>query len=179
VLAAVFAVAVAGAGNGQYVVHASDNALWATVNVCHAKKGQRAMGVRGHMPVDDKNQREYMRFYAQYKHDGAWHFLTKGGDSGWRSAYTGPFTSQEFGWTFNFDTPPPGKSFLMRGLVKFRWKLHGKIVRSAKRYTSGGHPTGSSPHPHSSANCRIYGPPATGTAASAPSGTNPTTTGSR
>ena len=55
------------------------------------------------MPVDSVQQRPYMRFLAQYKQNGKWHFLKKGGDSGWRSAYSGPFMSQEFGWTFKFD----------------------------------------------------------------------------
>ena len=157
---AALTVTVAGAGPGRYVT-ASDNNLWATINACHGHKKPPSMGVRAHMPVDNQVEREYMRFFAQYKSGGKWHFLKKGGDSGWQSAYTGPFMSQEFGWNFKFDEPGAGKSFLMRGLVKFKWRQNGQVVRRAQRVTTGHHPTGSSSHPYSAAHCRIYGPPAT------------------
>src|SRR4029077_290236 len=132
---------------------ASDTGLWATINACKGKKQPPSMGVRARMPVDNDQQREYMRFYAQFKRDGSWYPLKKGGDSGWQFVGSGPFTSQEFGWNFKFDEPHPGESFLMRGLVKFRWKQNGKVVRKAKRYTSGGHPTSGGPHTFSAAHC--------------------------
>ena len=98
-----------------------------------------------------------MRFIAQYRHDHKWHRLKHGGDSGWQSLGSG-FVSQESGWNFYFDQPAAGQSFLMRGLVKFRWKENGSIVRRATRTTTSGHKA--SPKAYSAATCKISGPPA-------------------
>jgi hypothetical protein len=109
------------------------------------------------MPADNPQQNLYMRFIAQYKQNGKWHRLKHGGDSGWQSLGSG-FVSQESGWNFYFTEPAAGQSFLMRGLVKFRWKQNGQIVRSASRVTHGGHRD--KPKDYSAAHCRISGPPA-------------------
>ena len=153
-----FAVAVAGAGSGEYAIQAGNHDLWATINVCKPQHHPRPkMGVRARMPADNPQQQLHMRFVAQYRHDHKWHRLKHGGDSGWQSLGSG-FVSQESGWNFYFDQPAAGQSFLMRGLVKFRWKENGSIVRRATRTTTSGHKA--SPKAYSAATCKISGPPA-------------------
>lgn len=157
-VAAVVAVltgALAGAESGRYVVvQTSDSNLWATINFCHGHKNPPEIGVRARMPADNNRQRLYMRFYDQYKKDGKWHRLDH---SGWKYVGSGQMW-WEFGWTFKFQEPLPGQSFLTRGVVKFKWVEDGQVVRRAKRFTSGNHPTGNAKHPYSAAHCRIYGP---------------------
>ena len=156
VVAGVAVVGAAGGSSGRYVTYSADSQLWATVNVCHGHRNPPTMGVRARMPADNARENLNMRFYAQFKQSGKWHALQH---SSWQSLGSGPFMWQEAGWNFKFTQPGSAKSFLMRGMVKFRWKQNGQVVRSAKRYTSGGHPTGGS-HSFSAAHCRIYGPPA-------------------
>ena len=155
VIVAVLAVAMAGAGNGRYVVvTASDSNLWATINSCHGHKNPPSLGVRARMPADSNDERLYMRFYDQFKKDGTWHALDH---SGWRYVGSGQMW-WESGRTFDFKEPLPGQSFLIRGLVKFKWVQGGQVVRRAKRVTTAHHPTGTGKHPFSAAHCRIYGP---------------------
>lgn len=157
ILAAAVAVAVAGADSGPYVVlQTADSNLWATVNFCHGHKLPPTMGVRARMPANSPSERLYMRFYDQFKKDGKWHRLDR---SGWRFVGSGQMW-WESGFQFNFKEPPVGKSFLIRGLVKFKWVQDGKIVRRASRVTTGHHPTGNSANSFSAAHCRIYGPAA-------------------
>jgi len=151
---AVLAVAMAGADSGRYVVHTSDGNLWATINFCHGKKNPPSMGVRARMPADNSGERLYMRFYDQYKKDGSWQALDH---SGWRYVGSGQMW-WESGRTFKFKEPLPGQSFLIRGVVKFKWTQGGQVVRRAKRVTTGHHPTGNVKNPYSAAHCRIYGP---------------------
>ena len=157
--AAGLAVAVASAdGGGSVTVRQSSSDLWATVNICHGKLNPPKMGIRAEMPVGSSDERPYMRFRAQFKRNGHWHYVDKGADSGWRSAYSGPFMSEQLGWTFKFKEPLAGQSFLMRGVVRFKWTQGGQVVRRATRVTTGGHPTGDAKHSVSLAHCRIVGP---------------------
>jgi hypothetical protein len=128
--------------------------LWSTVNICDTKSHPDALGVRGRAPGDGSRQNIWMRFFAQYQKNGAWVFVKKGGRSSWIEAGPAAFTWQEHGVTFPF-TLKPGESYLMRGLVKFQWRLHGKVVRSSHAYTSSGHhaASGGDPKGYSAATC--------------------------
>jgi hypothetical protein len=141
--------------------------LWATVNVCDTPHSPNMMGVRARMPGNAKRERMYMRFTAQYRAGKTWKRVSGRSRSAWLYAGSALFKNQELGYTFSFDSPAAGKSYLMRGLVQFQWrdrrrhlgKLRTVVVRRTHRYTTGGHPTKrAEPAGHSAATCRIRGP---------------------
>jgi hypothetical protein len=135
--------------------------LWATVNVCDTSKSPNEMGVRARMPGDGTRRRMYMRFTAQFRSAGKWRMVSGRGRSKWMLAGSARFQNEEIGYTFGFDPPPSGASYLMRGLVEFEWRktAHGRVERRARRYTAGGHPTAESePKRFSAAKCRISTP---------------------
>ena len=132
-----------------YAARAPKN-QWATVNICDTKKHPNAIGIRARMPGNGTSQHMRMRFFLQYLKKGAW-TRVKGAMSAWRDAGSADFTWQELGWTFTINDLKPGDGYRMRGLVKFQWRKHGKIVRSAHAYTSAGHATGHGDPPNYSA----------------------------
>jgi hypothetical protein len=143
--------------------------LWATVNVCDTVRSPDRMGVRARMPGDGKREGMYMRFSAQYRSGKRWKPVSGRGRSRWLYAGSALFENQELGYTFSFDAPEAGASYLMRGLVQFQWRdrrrhlgrLRTVVVHRTHRYTSGGHRTRRADPPrHSAATCRIEGPPA-------------------
>jgi hypothetical protein len=146
--------------------------LWATVNVCDTAKSPDQMGVRARMPGDGTREGMYMRFTAQYRSGKTWKVVSGRGRSRWLYAGSALFENQELGYTFSFDAPKAGKSFLARGLVQFQWrdrrrhlgKLRTVVVRRSHRYTAGGHRTRRADPPgFSAATCRIRGPGEPGT----------------
>src|SRR3954467_10417890 len=137
--------------------------LWATVNVCDTNKSPDQMGVRARMPGDGTHRRMYMRFAAQFRTGGKWKQVSGRGRSKWLYAGSALFRNQELGYTFSFDAPKPGSSYLMRGLVQFQYRAptSGNVVRRTHRYTSKGHPTKpAEPKGYSRATCRISTPKA-------------------
>jgi hypothetical protein len=137
--------------------------LWATVNVCDTQKSPDQMGVRARMPGDGTRRRMFMRFTAQYRSGSKWKPVAGRGRSGWLLAGSALFRNQELGYTFSFDAPKAGTSYLMRGLVQFEWraKKSGAVVRRTHRYTTKGHPTApAEPKGYSRATCRIATPKA-------------------
>ena len=135
--------------------------LWATVNVCDTANSPNAMGVRARMPGDGRRHRMYMRFRAQFKNvKGQWVRVSGKGASHWLYAGSALFKTQELGYTFSFDAPNAGSSYLMRGLVQFQWRTKkGTIVRRTHLYTTAGHPThGADPKDFSAAHCTISTP---------------------
>jgi hypothetical protein len=138
--------------------------LWATVNVCDTPHSPNQLGVRAQMWGDDTRERMYMRFTAQYKAGAKWKVVPGRGRSPWLYAGSALFANQQLGYTFSFDAPKPGTSFLMRGLTEFEWRARRKgrivVVRSASRLTSAGHPTkNAEPAGFSASTCRIATPP--------------------
>jgi len=135
--------------------------LWATVNVCDTKKSPDQMGVRARMPGDGTHRRMYMRFSAQFRSDGKWKQVSGRGRSKWLYAGSALFRNQELGYTFSFDAPKPGTTYLMRGLVQFQYRAptSGSVVRRTHRYTTRGHPTKpAQPKGYSRGTCRITTP---------------------
>jgi hypothetical protein len=135
--------------------------LWATVNVCDTDASPNSMGVRARMPGDGRRHRMYMRFSAQFKNaKGKWVPVSGKGRSRWLYAGSALFKTQELGYTFSFDAPKAGSSYLMRGLVQFQWRTKtNRIVRRTHRYTAAGHPTrGADPKKFSAAHCTIGTP---------------------
>ena len=133
---------------------AKDVQPWATVNVCDTAKQPDAIGIRASMPGGKRGTRLQMRFRVQYRDlsTGRWRAV-RDADSGWRKAGKGRPT-REAGWSF--EVAGEGTRIL-RGVVTYRWKRNGHVVRNAKRVTAGGHRStdGADPEDFSAATCRI------------------------
>jgi hypothetical protein len=151
------AVAGGSADDQALVAAKAQKHLWSTVNICDTNRHPDQLGIRARMPGNGTRQKMRMRFFVEYMKEGSW-VPVKGAMSPWRVAGSADFTWQELGWTFKMTDLNPGDGFRMRGLVKFQWRRHGKIVRQAHAYTSAGHPTGTGdPANYSAATCFMSG----------------------
>jgi hypothetical protein len=132
--------------------------LWSTINICDTERHPDQLGIRARMPGNGKEQHMWMRFFAQYMKNGAWVPVKEGGRSKWRRAGLAIYKYQELGWTFEFNKLAPGEGYTMRGLVKFEWRKHGKVLRHKHAYTTAHHPTGTGDPPkYSEATCFMSG----------------------
>jgi hypothetical protein len=133
--------------------------LWATVNVCDTSVHDNMMGVRASMPGDGDHTKMYVRFVAQY-YDRAkqlWSEVKGSGISKWIYVGSGIYASRQAGYTFAFDPPSGGKTFVLRGAVDYKWTSGRRIVRTAHVITKAGHPNtkGADPATYSAATCQI------------------------
>jgi len=133
--------------------------LWATVNVCDTQIHQDMMGVRASMPGDAEHTKMYMRFAAQYydRSKQLWMDVKGSGVSDWIGVGSGQYARRQGGYTFAFNAPKDGKTFVLRGTVDFKWVKGSRIVRSAHVNTKGGHPNtrGADPKSFSSGLCEL------------------------
>lgn len=140
---------------------AASHDLWATVNVCDTPGSRNIIGVRGSMPGNGTGQRMYMRFEAQWYSATRRRFVPTGSSSRWVSAGSARYKSSQAGFSFQFDEPPAGTAFLMRGKVSYRWRARrGKrwvVARRASRLTRAGISgvRGGDPEGRSDARCLI------------------------
>ncbi len=122
--------------------NAGSEDLWATVNVCDTPGARNTIGIRASMPGDGTAARMYMHFEAQWYSVKRRRFVPTGSSSRWVSAGSARYESSQAGFSFQFDDPPPGTAFLMRGKVSYQWRLrrgrHWTVVRRASRLTSAG-----------------------------------------
>jgi hypothetical protein len=133
--------------------------LWATVNVCDTTVHDNMMGIRASMPGDGERTRMYMRFVAQY-YDRArqlWSDVKGSGVSKWIYVGSGIYARRQGGYTFAFDPPASGKTFVLRGAVDYKWVKGRRIVRTAHLLTKSGHPNteGADPPTFSASTCQI------------------------
>jgi hypothetical protein len=131
---------------------------WATVNVCDTAGHPDGVGVRGWMPGagGSKVVALQMRLRLQYRRGHAW-LAVRGADSRWLTAGAGRAPA-ETGQTFTVTPPRPGKAFVLRGVVSFRWRAPGgTVLRVAHKVTHAGHPdtAGADPADASSATCTV------------------------
>jgi hypothetical protein len=133
--------------------------LWATVNLCDTTTHPDMMGVRASMPGDAQHTKMYMRFVAQYydRTKQLWSDVKGSGISKWILVGSGDFARRQGGYTFAFDTPKAGKTFVLRGAVDFKWTKGRRIARTAHVNTKGGHPgtKGADPKTYSAGLCEI------------------------
>jgi hypothetical protein len=129
-------------------------ALWATVNICNTSTHPDTIGIRASMPGTPRGARAAMRFEVDYKAPAGWQRVT-GTDSGWRPVGIARGRALQSGWSFQFATPTQPTT--LRGVVRFRWRSHGRTVRSARRTTVAGHHsrTGGDPPGYSAATCAL------------------------
>ena len=107
---------------------ARDPDLWATVNICDTPTFPDAMGVRASMPGNGTRLRMYMRFRATFFNQArrTWYPVKGNGRSGWVYVGNAKFRARKAGWTFQLAPPPPGSSFVVRGVVEFQWRKKKK-----------------------------------------------------
>jgi hypothetical protein len=131
---------------------------WATVNVCDTEQHPDALGIRARMPGNGKRQKMWMQFLAEYLQGGEWKRVQSGGKSPWRYVGSALFKYEESGWTFDFDTLLPGEGYTMRGVVRFAWRKHGKVLRHTHVLTTGKHSTKTGdPQGYTAATCFMSG----------------------
>jgi hypothetical protein len=97
---------------------------WATVNICDTANRPNGLGVRAAMPGTGRRQLMFMRFTAQYWSvtRNAWLDVPGAGSSRWVYAGSARYATQQTGWTFEFEQPPPGTTFVMRAVVEQEWR---------------------------------------------------------
>jgi hypothetical protein len=133
--------------------------LWATVNVCDTTPYDNMMGIRASMPGDGARTKMYMRFIAQY-YDPSRQLWSEAGDdavSKWIYVGSGIYRWRQAGYTFAFDPPKGGHTFVLRGVVDYKWVKGRRIVRTAHVITKRGHPgtKGAYPEDYSASLCEI------------------------
>ena len=139
---------------------ADDADLWATVNVCDTPDSPDTIGIRGSIPGSGvKGERMFLRFQVQYfsQSEKRWHNITQGADSGWVAVGSARFKARQAGWSFKFVPPTDGSAHELRGAVTFEWRKGAKVVRRARKRTTGGHRSGagSDPPGYSAAVCDV------------------------
>ena len=134
--------------------HAGD--LWATVNICDTEAHPDTLGVRARMPGDGEHERMYMRFTAQFRSKDRWRQVDDGAVSRWIYVGSALYRNQEQGYTFHFQPPPKGETYLLRGLVQFQWRRGSRIVHRTHVYTTSHHHSRyADPKGYSASTCTI------------------------
>jgi hypothetical protein len=131
--------------------------LWATVDVCKSSGGGGTVGLRGSMPgTGNANEQMYMFFSLQYrKRNGDWTYLS-GAHSGLLDVGSSEFRSRQAGIDFQI-SPSTRSKTVLRGTVRFDWRLGGSVLHTTTVTTSDGHhaQAGASPAGFSAAHCTI------------------------
>jgi hypothetical protein len=153
---------------GGAQVASSRRLLWATVNICDTFESPDAMGLRASMPGNGSDQRMYMRFSAQWYSESHQGWLpVPNGRSPWVYAGSARSRARQAGWSFDFETPPYGRAYVLRGQVQFQWRsvrrLKGvkraqlRVARQRSALTSTGVKgvRGSDPRGTSKAMCAV------------------------
>ena len=106
------------------------------------------------MPGAPKGTRMAMRFRVQFKTADGWQDV-KGASSGWQPAGIARGLPAENGWSFAFARP--ASSVTLRGMVEFRWRRGGTLLRTAELPTEAGHRSsaGADPADYSAATCEL------------------------
>jgi hypothetical protein len=153
--------------SGARTASVADEHPWATVNICDTANRPNNLGVRAGMPGTGRRQLMFMRFTAQYwspSHE-AWLDVPGAGSSRWVYAGSARFATQQTGWTFTFEQPPPGTTFVMRAVVEQEWRgpdtstTGSRAKRTAKRHGAARHHTASRGRAHRIARYRRQAKP--------------------
>jgi hypothetical protein len=141
------------------VARAGASDLWATVNVCDTPRKPDRIGIRGSMPGNGLKGEMFMRFRVQYfnRKKQRWRTVSDtDADSGYVSAGSSRFKVRQTGATFHL-APPQGGSWTLRGMVDYEWRLKGRVIKRAKRFTEEGRKSvsGADPPGFSASECEI------------------------
>jgi hypothetical protein len=163
VAAVVTTAAVAGSDGATLYSASAPKNQWGTINICDTAKHPDQLGIRARMPALDRPVKMKMRFFIEYMKNGAWVGVPSddGGTttSDWFVVGNGEHKWEEIGDTFKLSRLKPGDTFQMRGLVKFQWRRHGKVIKRAHAYTTGHHSRGDygDPRGYTAATCTVSG----------------------
>jgi len=157
--AVLVAVALAAALAVPAAADAGTSDLWATVNVCDTPRKPDRLGIRGSMPGNGLKGEMFMRFRVQYfnRKKQRWRTVSDtDADSGYLSAGSSRFKVRQTGATFHL-APPQGGSWTLRGMVDYEWRLKGRVIKRAKRFTEEGRKSisGADPPGFSASECEI------------------------
>ena len=138
--------------------NAASPLLWATINVCNTPSHPDTVGIRGSMPgTGDSHERMFMRFAIEYRSATfRWHYLHAAGQSNFVAVGNASSLARQAGQDFVIAPSGSGRSVL-RGVVVFEWRLHGRAVATSVRATRAGHTAaaGADPPFFSAATCKI------------------------
>ena len=112
---------------------AASRRLWATVNVCDTFDSPDAMGIRASMPGNGTGQRMYMRFSAQWYSSLRGWLDVPNGRSPWIYVGSARYAARQAGYSLDFQTPPFGRAYILRGTVQFQWRSQRRAKRSGYR----------------------------------------------
>jgi hypothetical protein len=136
--------------------------LWATVNICDTEERPNVLGVRASMPGNGTSQTMWMRFRASYfdRATEEWHDVGGDSRSPWIKLGSARYRARRAGFNFKIEPPVPITSYVVRGLVEYRWRRRREVVRRARQKTLSGHPTGrhGDPRGYSNGICEITFP---------------------
>jgi hypothetical protein len=109
--------------------------FWATVNICDTEASPNALGVRTSVPGNGSDERIFARYTAQWWSSVAQEWKTVGGSgvTDWVHLGDADMTSRQAGWTFRFVQPPPGTTYVMRGVVELQWRDEVQAARKSGR----------------------------------------------
>ena len=132
--------------------------LWATVDVCNTPAHPNTIGIRGSMPgTGDVHELMNMSFNVEYRRPGgSWRYLGAAGQSGPVQVGNGASVARQAGQDFVIAASAT-RTYALRGVVVFEWRLHGRTVATEVRATRAGHiaAAGADPPGFSAAVCRI------------------------
>jgi len=97
-----------------------------------------------------------MEFRVEYEHRGGWLDVGPQAQTGWEAVGAASSRSRQAGQDFTLAASAT-HSYLLRGVVTYQWRLHGRVAYTTIRSTSAGHRPGAGADPtgYSAADCRI------------------------
>jgi hypothetical protein len=132
--------------------------LWATVDVCDTAAHPNTVGIRGSMPgTGDVHELMYMSFNVEYRRPGGpWRYLGAAGQSGPVRVGNGASVARQAGQDFVIAASTT-RTYVLRGVIVFEWRLRGRTVATQVRATRAGHvaAAGADPPGFSAAVCKI------------------------
>jgi hypothetical protein len=128
-----------------------------TVAATRTSASGGVVGLRGSMPgTGNGDEQMYMIFRLQYRGTHhRWHYLA-GADSGLVAVGSSQFRSRQAGLDFHLALGDSSGN-VVRGVVKFEWRVATRVVHGTKSKTTAGHvaSAGASPPGFSAAHCTI------------------------
>lgn len=152
---AVLACCVLAVGPASADKRKTPRGLWATINICDTPNNDNMIGIRASIPGDGQHSRMYMRFSDQYYSPSKQQWVTIQ-RTRWYFVGSGIYARRESGRTFQVQLSP-GQSYTIRGLVDYRWTLHGHTIRRWQLVTRRGHhhTLDADPPGYSASICRV------------------------
>ncbi len=137
-LCAAIALAVVGGASAE---EERLSPVLATINICD--DGSNQVGARVSAPGDGSEQSIRARFSLQWYSEaqGAWLAVEGASASPWMEVGSSQVSSQQAGYTFQFDLPSDGRSKQVRAVTEVQWSIGATMVRSSSAVSQAGLPS--------------------------------------